>query len=71
MESIILIKSDHPYAYKSGEWGMIVTDDVTIVNNRPCFDIIWPDGSTDVWPWADPAADYKFREVPLDKDGTV
>lgn len=66
---MILIKSDHPYAYKRGEWGMIV-DECYIeikVNStttfRPCFDIIWLDGDVDVWPQSDPEANYQFMEV--------
>ncbi len=68
---MILIKSDHPYAYKRGYWGMIVGE--CTVKNRPCFDIVWPDGDVDVWPVIDPTANYQFREVeePLDsKRGT-
>lgn len=60
------IRSCHPYAYKSGQWGEIVG--ACFVDGpegvpRPCWDIVWPDGSVDTWPMLDSTADYEFRET--------
>lgn len=55
------IKSDHPAAFKSGEWGTIITYDVTR-EGREIWLISWPDGQTDTWACEDPLADYQFRQ---------
>lgn len=54
------IKSDHPYAYKTGQWATIV--DAREGTDRNLWMLIWPDGKTDSWVVDDPTADYKFRD---------
>lgn len=71
---MILIRSNHPYAHKRGQWGLVVSETNLLIKRdgqvitRPCFDIMWPDGDVDIWPIVDPNADYDFKEVehPLD-----
>jgi hypothetical protein len=69
------VKSDHPAAYRSGQWGLVVgvsktTVEFTNVNGnrvqrlRHCYQVIWPDGATDQWPVVDPQASYIFQGMP-------
>jgi hypothetical protein len=53
-----LIRSTHPYAYKSGQWGAITG--TSVVNGRACYDVLWTDGARDQWPVLDDDADYEF-----------
>jgi hypothetical protein len=59
MEGARLIRSCHPYAYKSGEWGQIVG--MSMVDGRGCWDVVWPDGSVDTWPFDDDTARYEYK----------
>ena len=61
MSAGAFIRSCHPYAYKSGEWGQIVGTRKR--NGRLCWLIVWPDGSTDEWVVLDPQAEYEFSEA--------
>lgn len=54
------VRATHPYAYKSGEWGQIVGE--VERNGRPCWLIVWSDGSTDEWVVDDSHAGYEFAE---------
>lgn len=59
------IRSSHPWAYRTGEWGLIVSaNEICVHENlvRGCYQIRWPDGKTDDWAIADPVANYEFRE---------
>jgi hypothetical protein len=55
------IKSDHPYAYRSGQWATIVgatqTDDLIL------WSLLWPDGERDDWAVDDSAAYYEFSDM--------
>lgn len=55
------VRSSHPYAYKSGEWGQIVGEHER--DGRRVWMIVWPDGSTDEWAADDPDANYEFSET--------
>lgn len=57
------IKSDHPYAYRTGKWGRIVA--LNELSGRPGWLIEWPDEVTDVWVQDDPDAEYQFTDDPL------
>jgi hypothetical protein len=61
------IRSNHPYAYHSGEWANIVAE-ITVLRpdgtERPCWAVTWPNGDADEWPKDDPAASYEFQRVP-------
>jgi len=62
------IRSFHPWAYKSGEWATVVgvTENCAHENQqRGCFQLEWPDGSTDDWAIEDPVAEYEFRDTPI------
>lgn len=61
------IRSCHPWAYKRGEWATIVgANEVRVHENlkRDCYQLEWPDGSTDDWAIEDPVAAYEFRNTP-------
>lgn len=55
------IRSMHPYAYKSGEWGQIVG--YRERESRRVWMIVWPDGATDEWAVHDPVGNYEFSET--------
>ena len=56
-----MIKSDHPYAYRSGQWGEVIG--VSQINSRPCWVVQWePDYDLDHWPQDDKHAAYQFKE---------
>ncbi|WP_104086548.1 hypothetical protein [Arthrobacter sp. GMC3] len=60
------IRSQHPYAYRSGQWALITgTAKICAHENqtRGCYQLRWPDGATDDWAIEDPAADYEYREA--------
>lgn len=60
------IRSWHPYAYRSGQWALIIgITEVCIHENqgRGCYQLQWPDGATDDWAIEDPAAEYEYRET--------
>lgn len=62
------IRSCHPWAYKRGEWATIVgANEVRVHENlkRDCYQLEWPDGSTDDWAIEDPVAEYEFRNTPI------
>lgn len=52
------IRSSHPYAYRSGEWALIIGTDYEC----GCYQLKWPNGDTDDWAIIDPVANYQFRE---------
>lgn len=54
------IKSDHPYAYRTGRWATIV--DAREGTDRILWMLVWPDGATDSWVVDDPTAEYQFRD---------
>ena len=54
-----LIRSSHPYAYRSGQWARIIA--VVPALDRDAWLIEWPDKATDVWAINDPAAEYEFQ----------
>lgn len=64
-----LIRSSHPHAFRSGEWGLIT--EVTELRDRPCYRVQWDSrtGSMhdldreDFWPVDDATADYQFAVV--------
>lgn len=65
--SIILIRSTHPTAFRSGKWavlyGVQVVNAGTSTNaiRRPCYRVYFPsDGAEDSWPIQDPQAGYQF-----------
>lgn len=53
------IRSCHPYAFHSGEWGRLLT--TVESQGRDCYLIQWPDGAEDWWPVEDAMAGYEFR----------
>ena len=56
------IRSCHPHAFRSGIWAEVVA--VYILNNRPCYAVIWPeDGALDLWVCEDSAAEYEFKDT--------
>ncbi len=55
----MLVRSNHPYAYKSGQWAQIVAEVVS--DERLVWLLVWPDGDTDEWAVEDPSAEYEFR----------
>lgn len=60
------MRSCHPYAFKSGEWGQIVGERER--DGRQVWMIMWPDGATDEWAVVDPQANYEFSEEPMATD---
>lgn len=52
------IRSRHPFAYRSGEWALIIGAD----HKCGCYQLRWPDGETDDWAIEDPVAAYEYRE---------
>lgn len=65
----MLIRSEHPHAFRCGQWGWIVG--ITEVQKpgyrtaTPCYVIRWDTRSDklarqDWWPVEDPVADYQF-----------
>jgi hypothetical protein len=59
---IKMIRSNHPYAYKSGQWGAITG--LVTVKGRSCYNVIFQDGSVDHWPVVDEQAEYEFAPPP-------
>lgn len=66
----MLIRSRHPQAFRSGQWGQIVgvrEVTVTVNNRRPCFEVKWDASDsldkTDLWPVEDAAARYQFATL--------
>lgn len=53
------IRATHPYSFRSGQWARLVS--VTSGPGRECYLVEFPDGVTDLWVVADPAAGYEFR----------
>lgn len=62
------IRSLHPYAYMSGDWGRITG--VVKYDGRECYRICWPTGTdrygkvtttVDYWPVDDPDDEREFR----------
>ena len=62
-EGITLIRSTHPYGFRSGQWatywGTVTT------RGRECYFVRFPDGETDQWPIADGQAGYEFAQPDL------
>jgi hypothetical protein len=58
VEVVPLIRSNHQYSFRSGEWARI--KGVKVLNGRCCFSVEFLDGSTDAWAIEDDAADYQF-----------
>lgn len=60
-----LIRANHRYAFRSGEWARIVGVSVQYpaigVVPRICFDVEFLDGATDQWPVEDQGYQYEFR----------
>jgi hypothetical protein len=54
------IKSDHDWAYKSGQWATIVG--VSELPDRLTYSLRWPDGNEDTWVVDDATASYQFRD---------
>lgn len=54
----LAIRARNMHAYRSGEWAMLTC--CLLINQRPCYQVIFNDGATDYWEMQDPAADYEF-----------
>lgn len=59
------IRSVHPYGFRSGEWGEILTT-VEMDDGRVCYLIAWPESErrpveVDWWPVEDPSDEREFR----------
>ncbi|KKL46020.1 hypothetical protein LCGC14_2349830 [marine sediment metagenome] len=54
----IMIRANHLYAFRSGEWASCVR--VACCDGRPCYMVTFADGTADAWPIADSQADYEF-----------
>jgi len=63
------IRSTHRYAYRSGEWAILVGVKVMEITNfmetvtRPCYLVMFPDGVTDSWPIFDPDVKYEYQNL--------
>ena len=57
------VKSNHPYAFRSGTWACIY--DERVINGRKNWLVAWDDWVFDYWVVDDPAAGYEFRPCPL------
>jgi len=57
------ILTQHPYAYRSGQWALITGTTLIAVGKklRECYLLRWPDGVTDEYAIEDPTAEYEFR----------
>lgn len=53
------IRSCHPYAYKSRQWGQI--EEIVWQGDRWLLKVVWPSGNSDWWPLLDVAADYDMH----------
>ena len=58
---LVKIRATHPHGYRSGEWGII--HGVKWLNNRPCYEVVFLDGSTDYWPVHDSSDPYEFASL--------
>lgn len=63
------IKSDHPYAFRSGQWATIV--DAAEKDGRVLWSLLWADGARDVWAANDPTATYRFTDPDHDYETMV
>jgi hypothetical protein len=54
----MFIRSNHPHAYKSGEWGKVIGRG--LFKDRQVYIVKWPDWNVDLWPVADNDAKYEF-----------
>ena len=62
-ESITLIRSTHPYAFRSGKWARLVgTTSLPGFpeGERRCYSVMFPDGAADWWPVDDKAHGYEI-----------
>jgi hypothetical protein len=68
-----LIRSNHPYAFRSGRWARIVTQSVIpdVHPDRGLFQIQFEDGYTDWWPVNDPVAEYEYRDEDTPRQGAA
>jgi hypothetical protein len=59
-ESITLIRSTHPHAYRSGKWARLVGTMDDPETGRRCYSVMFPDGAADWWPVDDKAHGYEI-----------
>ena len=57
-EESIMIRANHQYAFRSGEWASCVR--VAFCNGRPCYMVTFADGTEDVWSIVNQQAEYEF-----------
>jgi hypothetical protein len=57
----MMIRAQHPYAYRSGEWALVVAEGTYL--GRPNYVVKFPDGALDFWLKDDPSAEYEFAEA--------
>ncbi len=66
MNHVVKIRANHNYAFRSGEWAVIVglgLSDFERLSQRMCYLVVFPDGVTDAWPVYDEIAQYEFDPV--------
>lgn len=62
-----MIRSKHPYAYRSGMWAHI--EMVVPARGRDCWLVRFMDEATDLWPCDADAAQYEFAPGTAVRDG--
>jgi len=55
----VLIRTNHPYGYRSGQWAELLTT-APAPNKRDCYVVRFPDGATDFWVVDDPDGQYEL-----------
>ena len=60
---IPLVRSNHPAAFRAGEWARIVSVVVTTVGveRKACLAVEFLDGTNDYWALGDPDGMYEFK----------
>lgn len=53
------IRHTHPYGFRSGSWGEILTT-LPAPDGTDCYMVRFPDGVTDLWRVTDEAEPYEF-----------
>lgn len=56
-----LIRTTHPYGFRSGEWAMLRC--IIPGPDRDCYLVEFGDKVTDFWAVGDPGAGYEFRTM--------
>lgn len=58
---LVKIRATHPYGYRNGEWAVVYG--LGWINERPCYQVLFPDGALDSWPVHDSSDPYEFAPL--------